>query len=92
MRVNSRSTWVLIASEIGFASHRACMKSAKKYARMHQLPWPVVGMTKGRVIYSARRIGLTWHSIANRYNQNIDQVWRCAYKYASRHNKPWPPE
>ena len=91
MRVEMRSTWSVIASHLEYSSHRVAIKAAKTYAIRHHLPWPVIGYTKGEAIYRCRAIGVSWQLIANRYNQNIDQVRRVAYKYASRNSKPWPP-
>ena len=91
MRVEMRSTWSVIAFHLKYSSHRVAIKAAKTYATRHQLPWPIIGYTKGEAIYRRRAIGVAWQLIANRYYQTIDQVRRVAYKYASRNDKPWPP-
>ena len=91
MRVEMRSTWSVIAIHLDYSSHRVAIKAAKTYAVRHHLPWPVIGYTKGEAIYRCRAIGVSWQLIANRYDQTIDQVRRVAYKYASRNDKPWPP-
>lgn len=91
MRVELRTTWSSIALELNFATHRGAMTSAQTYAVRNRLPWPVNGFTKGEAIYRTRKIGVPWQLISNRYDQTIDQIKRLAYKYAYRHEKPWPP-
>ena len=57
----------------------------------------IIEMTKGqeayeyRKMYKSRQYGLTWMSIAKNYNQTIAAVQRCAYKWARRYGKQWPP-
>ena len=91
IRVFFRKPWDEIARRLHFSGHSAVIKAAKRYALRHNLPWPLKGMPKGKKIYTARKIGLTWQLIAKRYNQTKCQVRRTSYKYAIRNDMPWPP-
>lgn len=90
-RVCRRMSWRAIADELGYVSHKGALVAAKKYALVHGLPWPVQQYTKGAAIYKLKRLGVSWHKIANRSGQTTEAVWRCAYKYAGRHSLEWPP-
>jgi len=92
IRLTTRVSWAIVAEELGFATHRGAMTSAQTYAEQNNLPWPLIGLTKGHAMYKARKFGMSWSLIANRYGQTINQVKRLAYKHARRHNKVWPPQ
>ena len=91
IRVCRRMSWCAIAEELGYGSHKGALVAAKKFAMDNGLPWPVKQYTKGEAIYRMRRLGVSWYKIANRSNQTTEAVWRCAYKYAVRHDLEWPP-
>jgi hypothetical protein len=92
LRCRFRWTWTSIANELGYSNGHSALRGARVYAQRSDLPWPVQARTKGAVIYSARKNGLSWLSIANNYNQSIAAAQRCAYKWATRNGKTWPPK
>jgi hypothetical protein len=92
MRVSSRISWAEIASELGYSSHKGASTSARSYARREGFPWPIKSITKGESIYRCKRLGMSWMKISQRYGQSIKAVQRCAYKYAKRNTKQWPPK
>ena len=92
MRCKFRLTWSAIAEQLGYSNGHSALRGARVYAQRSELPWPVQARTKGAVIYSARKNGLSWLSIANNYNQSIAAAQRCAYKWATRNGKTWPPK
>lgn len=91
MRVVGRHAWGDIADELGYVTHKGALLAARRYAESQNLPWPVSRLTKGAGIYKLRRLGMSWHNIAKRYGQSTEFVWRCSYKFASRHGWEWPP-
>jgi|TARA_R100000482_G_scaffold114533_1_gene57352 hypothetical protein len=91
IRVQTQKPWVDIAKELEYASHNGCRHAAKDYSEKNNLPWPITYMTKGAAIYKANRIGVSWMRISKIYRQPMRTVKQIAYKYASRHNKIWPP-
>jgi len=91
MRVRTRISWSKIAKELGYSSHKGASVAAQRYAKLHNLPWPLPSVCKGSAIYISRKVGLSWHKIAVRYDQSIVAVKRCAYKHAKRHGWDWPP-
>jgi len=92
LRCKFRLTWTKIAEQLGYSNGHSALRGARVYARNSNHPWPVQSRTKGAVIYSARKNGLSWLSIANNYDQSISAAQRCAYKWAKRNNKQWPPK
>ncbi len=91
LRVSSRISWSEIAKELGYSSHKGASVSARSYASREGYPWPIKSITKGESIYRCKRLGMSWMKIAQRYGQTIKAVQRCAYKYAKRNHKGWPP-
>jgi hypothetical protein len=91
LRVQTRRSWSVIAEELGYGSHKGASVAARRYAEYEGLPWPIESVSKGSAIYRSRRLGLSWHKLAQRYGQTIRSVQRCAYKHARRHGWEWPP-
>ena len=91
LRVTSRISWLAIALELGYSSHKGASVSAKRYAEKEGYPWPIKSITKGESIYRCKRLGMSWMKISQRYGQSIKGIQRCGYKYAKRNNKEWPP-
>lgn len=91
MRVSTRISWSDIAKELGYSSHKGASVAARGYAKRVGFPWPIRGITKGESIYRCKRLGMSWMKISQRYNQSIKAIQRCAYKYAKRNGKTWPP-
>ena len=91
IRVSSRISWSNIAEELGYSSHKGASVAARSYAKRVGFPWPIKGITKGESIYRCKRLGMSWMKISQRYGQSIKAVQRCAYKYAKRNEKVWPP-
>ena len=88
LRLSSLASWRSISFEVGI-SERGCLRAARVHARRNTLPWPLLKLTKGGAIYSARKV-MTWVAIANRYGSSIESVKRLAYKDAKRRGLPWP--
>ena len=91
-RQSYRKSWSMVASEVGYCNSREALRAARKYASHTNLPWPLRKASKGACIYKARQHGMTWMSIAKNYDQSIAAIQRCAYKWAQRYNKVWPPK
>jgi len=91
MRVSSRISWQDVANELGYSSHKGASVAARSYALREGYPWPIKSITKGESIYRCKRLGMSWMKISQRYGQTIKAVQRCAYKFAKRNEKVWPP-
>ena len=87
-----RCSWSVVAKDIGYCNSQSSLRAARNYAQSNHRPWPLRKASKGACIYSARQHGLTWMTVAKNYNQTIAAVQRCAYKWARRYNKQWPPK
>lgn len=90
-RMLHRSSWAVVARECGYGTGRGAREAAKMFALEKNYPWPLVGLTKGGSIYYGRVHGLSWAKIARIYDSDINSIQGCAYKWASRGGKPWPP-
>ena len=90
-RKRYRCSWSLVAEHIGYCNSQSALRAARNYATNSGCPWPLKKASKGACIYKARYHGMTWMSIARNYNQTIAAVQRCAYKWAKRYRKTWPP-
>jgi hypothetical protein len=86
-----RCSWSEVAKEIGYCNSQSALRAARTYAAKKGHPWPLTKASKGACIYQARRHGVTWMALSRTYNQDIAAVQRCAYKWARRYNKQWPP-
>ena len=91
-RQKYRCSWRVVARDVGYCNSQSALRAAKTYATNQALPWPLSKASKGACIYRARQHGLTWMAIAKNYNQQIAAVQRCAYKWARRYKKKWPPK
>ena len=91
LRVSSRETWAKIAEQCGYTTGRGAQTAARLYAESSNSPWPVVGVSKGACLYFGRMHGLTWLKLARLYGDEVSKVQQCAYKWASRHDRVWPP-
>ena len=78
--------------KLGYSSHKGASTSARSYAHKEGFPWPIKSITKGESIYRCKRLGMSWMKISQRYGQSIKAVQRCAYKYAKRNERQWPPK
>ncbi len=87
-----RGSWSTVASEVGYCNSQSALRAARNYAMQTNLPWPLRKASKGACIYKARQHGLTWMQIAKNYDQTIAAIQRCAYKWAQRYDKIWPPK
>lgn len=90
-RKRFRCSWSKVAEQIGYCNSQSALRAARNYADNSSQPWPLRKASKGACIYKARKHGMTWMSIAKNYNQSIAAVQRCAYKWAKRYSKIWPP-
>lgn len=86
-----RCSWGEVAKRVGYCNSQSALRAARTYAQSNNAPWPLTKASKGACIYSSRQHGLTWMRIAKNYNQTIAAVQRCAYKWAKRYDKVWPP-
>mgnify|MGYP003125681798 FL=1 len=87
-----RCSWSVVATEVGYCNSQSALRAARTYATTCGTPWPLSKASKGACVYKSRQYGLTWMLIARNYNQKIAAVQRCAYKWAKRYNKQWPPK
>ena len=90
-RQSYRKSWSSVASEVGYCNSQSALRAARNYATQTRKPWPLRKASKGACIYKARAIGMTWMAIARNYDQSIAAIQRCAYKWAQRYEKIWPP-
>ena len=81
-------SWKDVSKDIG---HKNALYLASRYAKKMGLRWPLPLATKGAKIYAARKVGMTWLSIAISYSQTIEQVKDQSYKWSIRHKRVWPP-
>tara|TARA_R110000824_G_scaffold384748_1_gene578838 strand:+ start:223 stop:528 length:306 start_codon:yes stop_codon:yes gene_type:complete len=86
-----RCSWHLVAEKVGYCNSQSARKAARRYADTSSLPWPLNKASKGAGIYKSRLYGFTWMQISREYGQPIKAVQRCAYKWAKRYDKSWPP-
>lgn len=86
-----RCSWSVVATEVGYCNSQSALRAARTYATTCGTPWPLSKASKGACVYKSRQYGLTWMLIARNYNQTIAAVQRCAYKWARRYGKQWPP-
>jgi len=91
-RMLHRCSWAKVAEACGYGTGRGAQEAAKIYATSSGLPWPLVGMTKGGSIYYGRVHGLSWAKLSRIYDSDINSIQGCAYKWASRGGKAWPPK
>ena len=92
LRRQYRNSWSEIAVQIGYKDYHSALRGARNYADRKGLPWPLKKLTKGGAIYASRKNGMSWMSIAKHYDGNISRTQRCAYKWAKRNSKAWPPK
>ena len=91
IRMHYRNSWAEIAEQIGYKDYHSALRGARNYADKNGLPWPLPRITKGGAIYASRKNGMSWMSIAKHYDGCISRTQRCAYKWAKRNKKLWPP-
>jgi len=87
--------WGTIAEILDSTMMASCV-GAKKYAKRHDLPWPVPqppvkSPPKGQLSYELRAEGFTWTQVAQK--AGFDKPGSASYaakKYATVTGQPWP--
>jgi len=87
-------TWEAIAEEIG-VGHRYALRSAREYAKEHDLPWPILleePDDPGQEIYQKRLEGFAWEDVAEAVGTPLPTVLKQCKRYARKHHLIWPPQ
>ena len=90
-----RLTWSLIAEKSQYADAGSAKRGAGRYAKKHNLPWPIPGfLTRGEIAYTLYCEGSSWKTIEEiLFEPGVEYMSRSkryARKYAMNKNLPWP--
>ena len=90
MRQRTRVTWHTIADRLKYNSTEGARGGALRYAKRHDLPWPVPTLTKGFMYYQSFMDGESWADIAHDWSEECERVQNCARQWARRYQLQWP--